>query len=427
MIPLINFQTYNKKNNFHLLFVTLLSLFLFTLSIPYAKANNKYASIIVEEHSGKVLFSRNADSFRFPASMAKVMTMYILFQELDKGSISLSTKLKISSRAAGQPPSKLGIKKNGTISVNNAILALVTKSANDVATAIAEKISGTEIMFAKRMTKTAKSLGMKKTTFMNASGLHNRSQKTTARDMATLAIAIKKDFSHHYHYFKTKKFKWNGKSYRNHNKLLKSYSGTDGIKTGYIDASGYNLMASVERKGVSLIGIVFGGKSGSRRDVHLMGLFNKTFPRAKTPNIIMVDAPKLRPTKVNISKPALKPILENTLAINDLPLSKPTPINSDIYETENNWGIQIGTYSKKVTAHLIALQARRVASELLKMLPAELTPIHVDGSYAWRVRFNELDESAARNICSQLLSKDISCIPVPKENILGFLVKNIEN
>ena len=125
MIPLINFQTYNKKNNFHLLFVTLLSLFLFTLSIPYAKANNKYASIIVEEHSGKVLFSRNADSFRFPASMAKVMTMYILFQELDEGSISLSTKLKISSRAAGQPPSKLGIKKNGTISVKNAILALI--------------------------------------------------------------------------------------------------------------------------------------------------------------------------------------------------------------------------------------------------------------------------------------------------------------
>ena len=427
MIPLFNYQTYINKYYCDLLLITLISLLIYNLFIPYANANNKYASIIVEEHSGKVLFSRNADSHRFPASMAKVMTIYILFQELDKGNISLSTKLKISKRAAGQPPSKLSLKKGESITVQNAIFALVTKSANDVATAVAEKISGTEVKFAKRMTKTARSLGMKNTVFMNASGLHNRSQKSTARDMATLAIAIKKDFYHHYHFFKTKKFKWRGQLYQNHNKLLKSYAGTDGIKTGYIDASGFNLMASVEREGINLIGVVFGGKSGSRRDVHLMGLFNKTFPKAKPPKIIMVHAPKLRPSKVNLPKPILKPILENKLALNELPLSRPATVNSDISLSESDWGVQIGTYSKKVTAHLMALQARRVASERLKMLPAELTPIHVDGSYAWRVRFNELDENSARSICSKLLSKDISCIPVPRENILGFLVKNIEN
>ena len=176
-------------------FIVLLSCLFININ---AFAANKYASLIIEEHSGKILYSRSANEKRYPASMTKVMTMYILFQELEKGTLKLNSKIEVSSRAAGQPPSKLGLKKGEIIDVKSAMLALVTKSANDIATAISETISGTEVKFAQRMTKTAKKLGMKSTKFMNASGLHNRHQRSTAYDMAKLASAIQRDFPQYY-------------------------------------------------------------------------------------------------------------------------------------------------------------------------------------------------------------------------------------
>ena len=394
----------------------------------HISTNSKYASIIIEENSGKVLYSRSADSSRYPASMTKVMTMYIVFEELNRGALKKSSKIKFSKRAAGQPPSKLGLKSGQTISVENAMLALVTKSANDVATAIAERISGSEINFAKRMTKTARKLGMNSTNFTNASGLHNRHQKSTARDMAKLAAAVRNDFPQYYKIFDTRSFIWNGRKYKNHNKLLDAYAGTDGIKTGYVNASGFNLMASVERKGIRLIGVIFGGKKGSTRDSHLIGLFNKTFPKAKQPKIIMAKVPTLRPSIIKIKSPTLKPKSIQLTNIINLPVKKPILLsNYKILEMNNqkNWGIQIGTYSKKANAHHIAIKARRVAKDLLQMLPAELSPIYISGNSVWRVRFNNLDENSARNTCSKLLSVNMPCIPVPSETILGFLVKEI--
>ena len=422
---MIFLKIFLHQNKNRIAFIILLSCLFININ---GFAANKYASLIIEEHSGKILYSRSANEKRYPASMTKVMTIYILFQELEKGTIKLNSKIKVSSRAAGQPPSKLGLKKGEIIDVKTAMLALVTKSANDVATAISEKISGTEVKFAQRMSKTAKKLGMKSTKFMNASGLHNRHQRSTAYDMAKLASAIRRDFPQYYKIFNTRKFSWKGRTFKNHNKLLDSYAGTDGIKTGYVDASGFNLMASVERNGVRLIGIVFGGKSGKSRDLHLMGLFNKTFPKAKKPNIIMVKAPIKRPKNIPIEIPVLKHSIPRNIILTSIPVSKPNLLlnktkNHNLISNQKDWGIQIGTYSKKANAHRMALQTRRVASDILQMLPAELAPIYIEGTTAWRVRFNQLTEISARDICSKLLLINMSCVPVPSETILGYVVK----
>ena len=194
----------------------------------------------------------------------------------------MKSQIPVSRTAAGRSPSKLYLKPGQSISAEQAIFALVTKSANDVATALAETLSGTERKFAQRMTRKARALGMKRTVFKNASGLPNRRQKSTARDMAKLAVAMRRDFPHFFKYFSTRSFNWQGRKFSNHNKLLSKYSGTDGIKTGYINASGFNLVATVERKGVRLIGVVFGGKTSHSRDRHMMQILDNQFKRVKT-------------------------------------------------------------------------------------------------------------------------------------------------
>ena len=263
--------------------LTMIIIFMVGLGLSTTQAQaNKYASIVIEEATGKVLFSRNADSLRYPASLTKIMTLYLLFEDIEAGRMTLKSRIPVSKKAAGRSPSKLYLKPGQSISAEQAIYALVTKSANDVATALAEKLSGTEQKFAKRMTRKAKALGMRRTVFKNASGLPNRQQKSTARDMAVLAVAMRRDFPQFYKYFSTQSFNWKGRKYGNHNKLLAKYSGTDGIKTGYINASGFNLVATVERNGVRLIGVVFGGKTSRSRDRHMMKILDNQFKRVKT-------------------------------------------------------------------------------------------------------------------------------------------------
>ncbi len=244
-----------------------------------APAQAKYASIVIDAESGEVLYAKNSNTRNHPASLVKMMTLYMVFDALEKRKLKLNQGLRVSRRAAGMPPSKLGLRRGQTIRVKEAILALVTKSANDVAVVVAEAIGGTESQFAQKMTKKARQLGMKRTTFRNASGLPNRRQLSTARDMATLAKALIRDFPQYYHYFGTKKFKFRGRTYRNHNKLLRTYAGADGIKTGYIRASGYNLVASSVRNGRRVIAVVFGGKTSRSRNRHTATLLDRGFKR----------------------------------------------------------------------------------------------------------------------------------------------------
>jgi D-alanyl-D-alanine carboxypeptidase len=246
-----------------------------------AQANPKFAAITVDARNGKVLFASGADSTRHPASLTKMMTLYVLFQELESGRLSLNSPIRVSARAAGMAPSKLGVKAGKSITVETAIRALVVKSANDVAAAVAENIEGSERDFAKRMTRTARSLGMSRTTFANASGLPNPSQVTTARDMATLGLRLMRDFPQYYPYFRTRSFVYQGRTISGHNRLLASYDGTDGIKTGYINASGFNLVSSVRRGDKRLVGVVMGGRTGASRDAYMKKMLTQHFGKAR--------------------------------------------------------------------------------------------------------------------------------------------------
>ncbi len=240
----------------------------------------RHASMVIDGNTGKVLSTSNPDLLVYPASLTKMMTLFIVFDELERRRLSYKTRIKASAKAAAVQPSKLGLKPGETISVQNAIKALITKSANDVAIALGEHISGSEAAFARRMTKRARELGMRKTVFKNASGLPNTDQVTTARDMTKLGLALIDVHAKYYHLFSLRAFTYKGRRYGNHNGLLRNYPGTDGLKTGYTRASGFNLVASVRRKGKHLIGAVFGGKSSGRRNREMRALLTKAFPKA---------------------------------------------------------------------------------------------------------------------------------------------------
>ena len=271
-------------------------------SVPAtAMANPKYAGIVVDAKTGKTLYASSADAYRYPASLTKIMTLYVVFEELEAGRLSLNSRLTVSKYAAGRPPSKLGLRAGKTIKVKDAILALVTKSANDVATVVAENIGGSEKKFAERMTRTARQLGMNKTTFRNPHGLPNSGQRTTARDMARLGIAIQERFPQYYGYFKTRSYKYGKRTYGNHNKLLGRVKGVDGIKTGYIRASGFNLVTSVNTGGRQIVAVVMGGKTGASRNAQmtkLIGRYLKKASRGKKSAPLIVKNRAIQPTFV---------------------------------------------------------------------------------------------------------------------------------
>ena len=233
-----------------------------------------FASIVVDGNSGEALHVANADALRHPASLTKIMTLYLLFERLDAGKIRLDTPLKVSVHATEQAPSRLGLKVGQTIAVEDAIKAVVTKSANDAAVVIAENLAGDEDEFTKLMTQKAHALGMSRTTYVNASGLPDDDQLTTARDQALLGRAIQEQFPRYYKYFSTPEFVYHGSAMRNHNHLLGMVGGVDGIKTGYTRASGFNLVTSVHRDGRYIVAVVLGGHSAFERDAHMRELIS---------------------------------------------------------------------------------------------------------------------------------------------------------
>lgn len=241
----------------------------------------KYAGIVVDAKSGNVLYEDQADSKRYPASVAKVMTLYVLFQELQAGNLSLSTKMTVSRHAASAVPTKLGLRSGSTISVEDAIKSLVTLSANDMARVIAEHISGTESKFAERMTTTARAMGMRSTTYRNASGLPDGGQVTTVRDQAILGIAIYQHFPQYYEYFQTTAFKFGGKTYGNHNRVLGYKGVVDGIKTGYINAAGSNLLTAARGNNRHIVVVAFGFNSAASRDEKVRQLVARYFEKGR--------------------------------------------------------------------------------------------------------------------------------------------------
>ena len=245
-------------------------------------ASPAFSAIVVDDNTGKTLYSVSEEGLRHPASITKVMTLYLLFEQLDRGAITLRTQIPISQHAAAQAPSKLGLPAGDTISVDDAIKAIVTRSANDIAVAIAEAVGQSEGNFAEMMTRKARELGMANTTYVNASGLPDDRQITTARDLAILGHAMQERFPRYFHYFSLPEFAYDGEVIGNHDHLLGRIDGVDGIKTGYTRASGFNLLTSLHRDGRSLIAVVMGGRSAAGRDRIMENLIADHIAEAST-------------------------------------------------------------------------------------------------------------------------------------------------
>lgn len=261
--------------------VSIVLLLVSSLMVNVAWAGNpKYAGIVVDAETQEILYAENADEPRYPASLTKMMTLYLLFEALEGRSMSLGHPLPVSSHAASMPATKLWLKAGSTIPVDKAIQALVVRSANDVAVVVAEALGGTESGFAEIMTRKARELGMEDTTFRNASGLPDSGQVTTARDMAILAEHLIQDFPQHYHYFGLTEFTWRGTRHTGHNRLLNNYPGADGLKTGFIRASGFNVATSAVRNGRRMVAVVMGGYTASSRDEQMASVLDRGFLRA---------------------------------------------------------------------------------------------------------------------------------------------------
>ena len=434
------------------------------------EAHARYASIVIDAETGEVLRSRNADIRRYPASLTKMMTLYLLFEAIDNGKFSLDSKLKVSKRAAGQSPSKLGLRAGSTIRAEDAIKALIVKSANDIAVVVAEALGGTEVEFARKMTRKAKALGMSRTAFRNASGLPNRKQRSTARDMARLAQALMRDFPHRYHYFDDQRFRYKGREHRSPNRLLGRYRGMDGIKTGYIRASGFNLVASAERDGRRVIAVVFGGKTSRSRNAHMANLLDLGFtriaendakrgrvryagiPRPPAGSGLAAPAPRFKPAAIMVAAAEPPELAEGDAApppepvesVEELievalgpPPSQPPPLKPGAGAPEvaapkaaepavakpvstptktvvaapaedGVWAIQVGAY-ESVTAAEIAMRRASVRAPLLGDATSTLAPLADGRSTLYRVRFLGLYKNDANRACKVLRAAPMPC------------------
>jgi D-alanyl-D-alanine carboxypeptidase len=304
-----------------------------------------FSSIIVDANTGSTLQANNADAPRFPASLTKIMTLYVLFERLESGRMKLDTEMKVSEYASEQAPTKLGLRPGQTISVEDAIKGLVTRSANDASVVIAEAVAGSEDEFAKLMTRKARALGMSRTTYRNANGLPNSEQVTTARDQALLGRAIQDRFPRYYRFFSTNSFVFRGKAIRNHNRLLGKVEGVDGIKTGYTRASGFNLVTSIKRGNRYLVGVVLGGRSGGSRDAIMRNLLAEHIDRGAPRRTIAAitengavqvadadDTPARVEAPVRVAaKPEIRPVASKTVEL------RPTaPVASSDFDSEGN-------------------------------------------------------------------------------------------
>ena len=361
--------------------------------------SGRYSSIIVEAGSGQVLESANPDAPRHPASLTKLMTLYMAFEALRDRRITLDQFVPISSNAASMAPTKLGLLPGTRITVDQAILGLVTKSANDAAAALGEMLGGSEDRFAQMMTLRARALGMTHTTFMNASGLPDPEQWTTARDMAVLARRLISGFPGYYKYFSTPSFVWQRRVIANHDHLLRSYPGADGMKTGYTQASGYNLVTSAVRGGVRLVGVVMGAAGAGERDAHMMTLLDQGYGQLD----IGSERVAVRPANRGFipsaqAAPVERPAVERTSPVERAAVSRP-------HAAGVTWGLQAGTFPTEKAAKAAAIAARRVADDGV----AHVEPVTVKHKVIWRAQVTGLSQSDAKAACAVLAKHRTPC------------------
>jgi D-alanyl-D-alanine carboxypeptidase len=440
-------------------------------SVPSAYANSnssKYAAIVVDANTGETLFAANADAARYPASLTKMMTLYMLFEAMQAGRVNKNTPIPVSAYAASRPPTKLGLKAGQTVRAEDAILGLITRSANDAATAVGEYLGGSEQRFAQMMTAKARRLGMKNTVFRNADGLPNASQRSTARDMAILGIALREHFPREFAYFSARSFNYKGRTIRGHNRLLGKVQGVDGIKTGYTRDSGYNLVSSVKLDGRKIVAVVMGGASGGARDAHMASLIAKYLPRASRrggePLIAARETmPMAAPAEVTpvalpeadvapvpvarveteeeigqgdaddeivtaLAAPAPRPVAaaKATAAMGWVtgkpgiaaheavdPVTTASARSTPSSPSNGGWAIQIGSLPSSEQAQAMLAKAAAEAGRSLADVTARTETFQQKSKTFYRARFVGFEtQTAAANACAMLKKKDFSCFAI---------------
>ena len=386
-----------------------------------SSGTNKYASIIIDADSLEILHARNIDGARYPASLTKMMTLYLVFDALERGDLQLDEKLIVSARAANTPPVRLGLRAGQTITTEQAIKALTVRSANDVAVVLAERLAGSEDEFAAQMSAKAKALGMQSSVFQNPHGLPNPGQTTTARDMAKLAEAHLRNHRKYYGYFSVESFTHRGRTYSNHNTLLGSVDGVDGFKTGFTNASGYNLVISARRGEHRIIAAVLGGASGTSRDKHMSNLIERGFAvidqKDRAPSQTLSADERARSVRVVTPLPDDKVRAYTLRAAHNTPQSTVRIVRgagtlSVPDYAPRSWAVQIGAYHSALKAEAANHLAQTDASLALSGSTAHIVPVARQSGFIYRARLGGLSHEAAQKVCATLAQRRRSCLVI---------------
>jgi D-alanyl-D-alanine carboxypeptidase len=403
--------------------------------VPNPNVDAKDSYLIVDAASGRELASDHADGLRYPASLTKLMTLYLTFSALDSGRLSLGDGLRVSTNALNAPPTKMGMTPNGTVLVRDAVMGLVTRSATDAAVLLAEALGGSEASFAGLMTQKARQLGMASTVFRNASGLPNPEQVTTARDMARLANALLRDFPHYYPVFSVQSYNYRGRALTNHNRMLGNYAGADGLKTGYTNASGFNLVMSAVRDNRRLIGVVMGGSSASQRDRQMAELMDRGFATAEATSVSAWTSPRV-PASARYSAANFVPgfAAPEIVRVNAVSKAEPAPQSPSASSpiaakfrfgtapdggavpapaARGGWAIQVGSFGDSRTAQAVLERATVALPNAIRSHgAATVDEVRVSKKTLHRARLTNLSQEEATDGCKRLSQRKISCTAV---------------
>lgn len=384
-----------------------------------AVANASVSSIMIDAANGDVMYEMNADERRYPASLTKLMTLYITFNALENNHIKLTDKLKVSRTAAGRSPSKLGVRAGETITVKDAIMAVIVKSANDCATVLAEHFAPTEADFAVLMTNTAHKLGMNHTTFKNASGLPNKQQKTTARDMAVLAMAVYHHFPQYYKWFSAKSFQYKGRTIGGHNYILKTFAGADGMKTGYTAASGYNIITSAKRSGKRVIAVTMGHNSVGERDKKVSKMMDRGLVHMQKGDVDVaaltneingkgtIKAKETRVASVQKKTPVKTQNVRLAKAQNKTAV-KPTQVAAAV--SNGRYAVQVGSFSDYQRARNYALTVKNKLAKKYAVHDIKVEKVQAESKTVYRSKVIGLAKNDANTICRNMKRSNQACL-----------------
>lgn len=423
-----------------------LAFFCAILALQASPAQAGYAHFIMDANTGKVLASRNADVLNHPASLTKMMTLYLTFEALHAGRLRWDQKITMSKNGAAVIPSKLYVRQGQTFTVREAVSGMIVKSANDMAEGMGDHIGGSEAKFAAMMTRKARQLGMSKTVFRNASGLPSKSQVTTARDMARLGLALQRDFPKEYGLFAMESFSFRGKRIRGHNNLMYRYNGMDGIKTGYTNASGFNLVSAINDKGRRVVGVVLGGKTARSRDAQMATLLDKAMPQASrsrnTEQLVASANVSATATRTFDAPPAAVPLpmfaerradpvamqiatandqVADMIQVSAIPT--PSPATQAIGQTigkpdtrRSRWEVQIAATDSEAAARSMLANARsNIAGNYAGIAPYT-EAVQSGSATLYRARFTGFeDQSSAVSACRELKAQSYACVVMNSE------------